>query len=381
MSVVERIAERFGDRLRGVARPWEVVCFAWVPAVVLGFGLWYALRARGTLGDFPIFRAASKAVLHGHSPYVAADPGALANFDKFVYPPAAAFLLSPLAVTPFGFAKVLVFVLGVVTALLAFRLLGVRDWRCYGVAAVSAPVMNSLAIGALTSFLLLGAALTWRCRDRPSLAGSAASVTAVVKLFLWPLGLWLVVTRRLRAAAAFFVVGVVGVVAGWAAIGFAGFRAYPHLLRVLADLEAGVSYSPVALLRLSGSGATALSVVLVITVVVAVALAARGTDGDRRSFTIAVIGSLVATPVLWLNYFALLLIPIALYRPRLSGLWFAPLVLWATPETHSGGSLWRIGLALAIVVFVAGRVLSGSGRVKVADQPQRLGPAVACNQR
>jgi alpha-1,2-mannosyltransferase len=381
MSFVQRIGDRLGDRLRGFAQPWEVVCFLCVPAIVLGFGFWYALRARGTLGDLPIFRAASKAVLHGHSPFVAADPGALANFDKFVYPPAAAFLLSPLALVPLGLAKILFFVFGVLAALLALRLLGVRDWRCFGVAAISVPVVNSLAIGALTSFLLLGVALTWRYRDRPEVAGTAASVTAVVKLFLWPLGVWLFVTRRLRAAAVFVLVTVVGVVAAWAAIGFAGFRTYPHLLRVLSDLEAGVSYSPIALLRLSGSGAAVLSAVLVITVVVAVALAARGEDGDRRSFTIAVVGSLVATPVLWLHYFALLLIPIALYRPRLSGLWFAPLILWVTPETHSGGSVWRIGLALAILAFVAGRVLSGSGRVLAADHPQRLEPAVACNQR
>jgi len=381
MSFVKGIGERFGSRLRRFAQPWEIICFGWVPAVGLGFGLWYALRARGTLGDFPIFRAASKAVLHGHSPYVAADPGALANFDKFVYPPAAAFLLSPLAILPLGLAKILMFFLGVVTALLALRLLGVRDWRCYGVAALSAPVVNSVAIGALTSFLLLGTALTWRYRDRPVLSGAAASVTAVVKLFLWPLGLWLLVTRRLRAAAAFFVVALVAIVAGWAAIGFAGFRAYPHLLRVLSDLEAGVSYSPIALLRLSGSGAAALSAVLVITVVVAVALAARGADGDRRSFTIAVIGSLVATPVLWLHYFALLLVPLALYRPRLSGLWFVPFVLWVTPETHSGGSVWRIGLALAVLALVAGRVLGGNALRRADDRPRRLAPVAVSSRR
>jgi hypothetical protein len=381
MSFVRRIGDHLGDRLRSFAQPWEIVSFAWVPAVVLGFGLWYALRASGTVGDFPIFRAASKAVLHGQSPYVAADPSALANFDKFVYPPAAAFLLSPLAIVPLGLGKILIFVLGVIAVLVALNLLGVRDWRCYGVAVVSAPVVNSLAIGALSPFLLLGAALTWRYRDRPAVAGSAASVTAVVKLFLWPLGLWLLVTKRWRAAAVFVCVSVVAVVAGWAAIGFAGFRTYPHLLRVLSDLEAGVSYSPIALLHVSNSGAAALSVVLVIAVVVAVVLAARGDDGDRRSFTIAVIGSLVATPVLWLHYFGLLLVPIALYRPRLSGLWFVPLVLWVTPETHSGGAVWKIGVALVVVAFVAARVLSANVRAEPGDNAQRLAAVVAPHQR
>jgi hypothetical protein len=168
---------------------------------------------------------------------------------------------------------------------------------------------------------------------------------------------------------------------GWAAIGFAGFRTYPHLLRVLSDLEAGVSYSPVALLRLSGSGAAVLSAVLVITVVVAVALAARGEDGDRRSFTIAVIGSLVATPVLWLHYLALLLVPLALYRPRLSALWFAPFVLWVSPETHSGGSVWRIGLALAVLALVAGRVLGGNAPRRAEDRPRRLAPVAVSSRR
>src|SRR5207237_8125754 len=124
-----------------------------------------------------------------------------------------------------------------------------------------------------------------------------------------------------------------------------------------------------------------LPAVLVITVVLALALAARGADGDRRSFAVAVIGALVATPVLWLHYLVLLLIPIALYRPRLSGLWFAPLALWVTPETHSGGSVWRIALALAILAFVAARSLGGSVRVRAVDRSRRLGAVAAAGRR
>jgi hypothetical protein len=371
-----RIGDRAGEWLRSRARPWEVVCFAWVPASVVGFAFWYLLRAPGADGDFPIFRTASKAVLHGRSPYAAVDPNVLAHFDKFVYPPAAAFLVSPLAVVPYDVGKALLFVLGITATLAALRVLDVRDWRCYGLAAASAPVVDSVALGAFTSILLLGTALTWRYRDRPALAGSAAALTAVLKLFLWPLGLWLLVTRRLRATALFAVLAVLVVIVGWAAIDFAGLRAYPHLLRVLSQVEAGVSYSPIALLRLSGTASTALSVVLVLIVVLSVFVAARGSDGDRRSFTIAVLGSLLATPVLWLHYLALLFVPIALYRPRLSGLWFVPVVLWATPAGHSEGSLWRIALALAVLAVVAVRTLGGP-RVRVNG----LEPIVVSNRR
>jgi hypothetical protein len=118
-----------------------------------------------------------------------------------------------------------------------------------------------------------------------------------------------------------------------------------------------VSYSPVALLGLSGTPATVLSFALVGITVLAVGLSARGADGDRRSFAIAIAGSLLATPVLWLHYFALLLVPIALYRPRLSGLWFVPLALWLTPASHANGSLWKIALALAVLAVVMARTV------------------------
>ena len=66
----------------------------------------------------------------------------------------------------------------------------------------------------------------------------------------------------------------------------------------------------------------------------------------------------MATPVLWLHYFALLLIPIALYRPRLSGLWFVPLALWLTPASHANGSAWKIALALAVLAVVVARTVA-----------------------
>jgi alpha-1,2-mannosyltransferase len=202
------------DRLRSVAQPWEVACFAFVPALVVGFTAWYELRDGKTLGDLPIFRAASQAVLHGRSPFAAASPRALAGFDTFVYPPAAAYLFSPLAVVPYTASKVLMVVLGVASVLVALKLLGVTDWRCYGVAAASAPVVDSIGVGAFSTFLLLGTAAAWRYRDRPAAGGLFASLTATTKLFLWPLALWLLARRRLRATLVFVSVTLVLVLGG-----------------------------------------------------------------------------------------------------------------------------------------------------------------------
>src|SRR5438046_2023518 len=130
-QLVVRAPERLRDRLSGFAQPWEIVGFFWIPALVIGFTAWYELHNRATLGDFPIFRAASKAVLHGNSPYVVPSSHTLAKFDTFVYPPAAAYLFSPFAVVPYSAAKVLMLTLTVASVLVALRLLDVRDWRCY----------------------------------------------------------------------------------------------------------------------------------------------------------------------------------------------------------------------------------------------------------
>jgi alpha-1,2-mannosyltransferase len=354
------VAERFADRLRAFARPWELASFVWLPMILLSYTVWYELRARRALEDFGIFRVAAHAVMHGRSPYVAVDPHAFAHFDKFVYPPSTAVFFEPFALLPLHVAQVAMFVLSLVCTFAALRLLGVNDWRCYGATALSPTIVNSLALGAVTPFLLLGAAAAWRYRDRAVLTGAVAALTGVTKLFLWPLGLWLLITRRLRATLVCVAVGLTTLVAGWAAIGFADARSYPHMLSVLTKVEQPFSYSPLAFFRFSERTGSLVSVALVVLLAVAVALAARGSDGDRRSFAVAVAGALVATPLLWLHYLALLYVPIALYRPRLSGLWLLPLVLWLTPASHANGSAWRIAVALAVVALVIVRTVAES---------------------
>ena len=366
--------EAFGDRLRSFARPWEIASFVWLPAIGIGYAFWYELRARDTLQDFAIFRTAALAVLHGRSPYVVPSEAAFAHFDKFVYPPVAALLFSPFAALPSGPARVLIFLGGLAAILGALRVLQVEDWRCYSVAVVSAPAINSLALGALTSFLFLGAALAWRYRDNPAVAGVATAFTIVLKLFLWPLGVWLVATKRWRAAAVCAGTGLILLLGGWAVIDFAGLRSYPTLVHLLERVEAPVSYSTVALLGLSDGAETAVTVALSLGAVGAIWVAARRADGDRRAFGVAIVASLVVTPLIWLHYVLLLYVPIAAYRPRLSGLWFLPLLLWATPTTHSHGITWRIALALAVVAVVAVRTVGTSNepalsRAGVAPRP------------
>jgi alpha-1,2-mannosyltransferase len=255
---------------------------------------------------------------------------------------------------------------------IALRLLGVSDWRCYGLVIMSAPAVNSLALGAVTSLLLLAVAAAWKYREHPKATGAIIALAAVGKLFLWPLGIWLLVTRRVRAVF-WFAFAAAGLwLTGWAALGFAGMTSYPRLLHVLSQAEQSTSYSPLALLHVSERATTLLSLALAALVVAGVALAGRGPDGDRRALATAVIGAIVATPILWLHYFLLLVVPIALYRPRLSGLWFLPLLLWATPSTHAHGVTWHVVLALAITLTVAIRTLGRRQFRPFAARPRFL---------
>jgi len=372
-SIMQRL-DAFGDRVRSFARPWELAVFLWLPGLVIAWACVYELRAREALEDFGVFRKAALAVVHGRSPYVHPTATGLAHFDKFVYPPVAALLVAPLAALPSEAGRVVMFVAGLAAVLGALRVLRVEDWRCYSVAIVSAPAINSLALGALTSFLMLGAALAWRHRENAAVAGVATALVAVLKLYLWPLAIWLLATRRWRAAVLCGAAGAILLLGGWAVIDFAGLRSYPTLVHLLERVEGPVSYSAVALLGLSGGAQTVATIVLSLAGAVAVVLAARGPAGDRRAFAVAVLVSLVATPLVWLHYLLLLYVPIALYRPRLSGLWFLPLLLWVTPSTHSHGTTWRIALTLGVLAVVAARTAFGDLRFsRAGGVPQPAG--------
>ena len=378
MGSMKAAGERLAVRMRALGQPWELAVFLWLPFLLFAVVLAADVRFRtSSLGDWEIFRGAALSAIHGHSPYPPADPSVLVHNDKFVYPPITAFLISPLAALPDLAGQVLVFLLALACVLLALRLLGVRDWRCYGLALLTAPVLDTVSLGALSSAMLLGVAAAWRYRDRPYVAAPVTALTAVAKVFAWPLFVWLLATRRLRTAAAAAGIALVLLVGGWAAIDFAGLRGYPHLLRVLSRVEAVQSYSLVGLFRLEGAAATALTALLTAAVVVGVVLAARGPEGDRRALSVAVAGALVATPVLWLHYLVLLFVPIALARPRLSALWFAPLAFWVTPIAHSNGSIWRTCFALVVAALIVLRSLGPIAGEAAAPRPGLASPGRA----
>jgi Glycosyltransferase family 87 len=92
--------------------------------------------------------------------------------------------MTPLSALPVRHAVTLYMPMSIAAILLAIRLLGVRDWRCYVLVLFFPFVYESLRDGALGSFLLLLMALLWRYRDRAVVAGAALAFDVVLKLFL-----------------------------------------------------------------------------------------------------------------------------------------------------------------------------------------------------
>jgi len=330
-----------------------------------------SLRSLGGLEvpyDFAIFLRASEDVRAGDSPYV--DPGTISEGSPapYVYPPLLAIVLLPATVLPDEVrgsspAGVLVSLLLIACVVGTLALLDVRDWRCYPVALLYPPTLENVEYGAVGPVLALLVALAWRYRDRVWLVAASVGAAIALKVFVWPLLVWLAATRRWVAAVGGAVVAVGLALGSWAAIGFDGIADYPDLLRRLSDVEAENSYSAYAIFVRIGLPSGLAHVVVAAAAAAVLVLAwraARGADGDRRALTLALAAGFVLTPILWLHYLVLLVVPIALARPRLSVLWLVPLAMtvFELLDLYKGwprGDGWALASVAAVmaVVFVA----------------------------
>jgi len=262
-------------------------------------------------------------------------------------------------VLPFGVAAALLAIVELGATVTTLQVLGVRDWRCYGVTLLWYPVLQNFLIGSITSLLALGLAVLWRYRDGRRVAMVVSAAVIAAKVFLWPLVFWLAATRRWTTALRAVGVALVAVALSWGLFGFAGLTSYPRLLDELSRLEAWKSYSAVALglmLGLSTGEARALAIVagaLMLSAVVLVGLR-RSADADRQAFVLAIATAFLFSPIVWTHYLALLVVPIAITRRTLTPLWFVPLAMWATTG-QSDGQAWRvvIGVAVWAVVLAA----------------------------
>ena len=319
-------------------------------------------------GDFAVdfhrqYWVVGNRVLDGLSPYDLSWQD-LRGGVGFGYSALDALLFVPFALLPHRAADWVFTLLNIGAVPLTLRLLGVRDWRAYGVALLGAPVVSAWQTANVSLLLGLGIAGAWRYRDRPVVAGALVALIASVKVFVWPVGVWLLATRRYAALAWAVVAGVAANVVAWAVIGFDQFDAYTRLSRTIARMDDDRSYNLIALGLEHGVGhGLAYAIQLAVAAVAGYMCVRAGRRGDdAAALILAVAASLLAAPVIWLHYFALLLVPLALGRPRVSWLWVFPVLLFACP-VHEPAT-WQLVGALAVAAAVCAGALQGaSGRV------------------
>jgi hypothetical protein len=284
-------------------------------------------------------------ILRGVSPY---HPGELVHVraavaagqrpDEFhdgVFPayPAPALLIGvPFSYLPLGLAEWIWAACMLLAGGLALRLVGVRDWRVYGIALLTPAAMSSALLGAVDFALMLGIAACWRWREHAGRAGLALGAIVALKLVAAPLVAWLLVTRRWRAAVTAGAVALGLWLAGWAVIGFHGLSGYPHLLSLLTDIESDRGYSAVAyanLIGISGRAASLAPYVLGVGLLgVLWRVSKRRRGADEAAFLVGVLVLVAFSPIVWHHYFVLLFVPLAIYCPRFAPIWLLPTLCW-----------------------------------------------------
>jgi alpha-1,2-mannosyltransferase len=300
------------------------------------------------------FVPAARAVLHGASPYSGVTSRAVRHGVAYLYPPLAAYLFVPFTFLPHVVAGVIATLLVAATVPATLLLLGVRDWRCHAVAFLWVPVIAGLQSANLTLPMVLGLAVVWRYRDRRMVVALVGGLLVALKLFFWPLFIWLVATRRYRAAAVGAAATAAFIFVPWAGIGFAGLRQYPHLLSTISRDEGARSYSVAALAHfVIPSWGVAVGIETALGVAVLSLAFVAGRRGlDRNAFALAILGILVFTPLLEIHYLALLLVVVALYRDRLSAAWLVPLLMWGAPEKNNGSGFARAQVLLVVAALL-----------------------------
>jgi len=306
----------------------------------------------------------AKLQLEGINPFPGPDWDPLAGAN-FIWPPFATYLVTPLTLLPAGAADIAIVVIGLLFMGLSLWLVGVRDWRVYGVFCLWPEVIGEMRLAHLTPILALGAAAAWRTRGTRWTPGLAIGLATAVKFLMWPLVVWLAATRRVRdVLVAATVVGASLLLV----LPYTGLDAYSQTLLRLGRAFDQDSYTVFGMLVQSGAPET---VARGTTLLVGGVLLAA--TWHYRSFTLAIAAALALSPIVWLDYFVLAAVPLGIYRPRLSWVWFVPLATWGARGAGYGiGDSWTSARLLAVYAVVLGSAFVAE-RAATADERGLLG--------
>jgi hypothetical protein len=276
--------------------------------------------------DLQVFIRAGKSVVDGHSPYPKLGTAAVYSGSSFVYPYLVAVAFVPLSLLgtywgPFVFEIISIMALAYATYTFS-SLLRSRESNAvatqisiFATVLLASPTLISLQMGTLTPVILGMLALTWRYRSSAAVSSLLVVGLAFTKVYLVVLGLFFILTRRLRAMAGTFLLALVGLVLNFA-LSPLGPIGYFRLLTQLAKHESRQGFSFINALHSVYLGKTGAYVILAIGIMTVLALWLRSSNLIKRddlAFVIAIASTLMATPILWSSYLPVLFVPLLLF--------------------------------------------------------------------
>lgn len=299
----------------------------------------FAVAATAAFVDLHVYRTGAAAIVHGAWLYGVRFWGL-----PFTYPPFAAIVLTPLAVIPWWAAVALMLLVNVaaipVMFYLALRLRPVAGWLgrtdavrlALGVAVFAIwlePVYTNVAFGQINILLTIMVLIDLTLPEDSALKGVATGIAAGIKLIPLIFVLYLVATRRVRAATL-----ALGTFAATIAIGFLvapraseyyyadlTFLKSSHVARLSNDWNQSLLG---AVARTIGREPGSRWLVLVLVVGLAgLALAAHaGRRGDDATgYGLCAVTGLLVSPISWTHHWvmavpALMLLAFAVWRRR-----------------------------------------------------------------
>ncbi|MDP9261151.1 MAG: glycosyltransferase 87 family protein [Actinomycetota bacterium] len=337
----------------------------------------YGNQGNDVAGDYHVaVYTASRDVLHGVNPYGPPDSPLLGSSVEN-YPPTIFVGLLPVNLPSWTISEVIWLATLAVMLVLTPALLGVRDPRKYAVWLFSAPAVAGMLWGNVTLALIFATALFWRWRDRPRAAGLVLGTAIAVKLLLAPLLLWLVFTRRYRAAAIAASSAVAMLLVAWAAISFHGMLDYPQLISTASRLQVRNGLLLSGLVSQLGAGAALAELVGTAAAAAIASVAWRLRRDERVSFALMVVALQFTTPIYHVFNLGFLVIPIALLFSRIDWPWVLLPTIWfvahigpLTTGSHVelSGAAFGTTLALAVAGFVL-LAIPGAETAKAVHPP------------
>ncbi|MEI7761292.1 MAG: glycosyltransferase family 87 protein [Thermoleophilia bacterium] len=299
---------------------------------------------RGDLAvDFKTVSPEIRGLIKGVNPFVIENVG---EGGHFLWTVLAGWLLLPFAWMPNG--HLVVVALEIVGIVLALHLLGVRDWRLFLIVLIWPTTVGSVQTANITVLVTVLIAAAWHDRGRTRV-GLWVGLAVGVKLFAWPLLVWLAATRRWRALGLALAIQVFGVLI---TLPYISPGDYLRFVREVDRVMAGQAITLDALIRDLGG-----SPILGRVVTLAAGLAVLWLG--RRDLGWVVVAMLILSPVVWLHYLGLLVVPLGLWSTSLL-VWCIPVTLFVVPGMLNGSTpQTAFGLLVLAVAPVAARVWPG----------------------